>query len=109
MKFQNLSLLINLYLSLYVNSCHSYFNNMNGDIYDISNRNTSSNKKFSTQFNKINPNVEYFDVYSPPITSRYADVYWTMMDPVKLPQNIIEFVYNIYNECFRCRKSSCYH
>lgn len=89
MKLQNLTLILTLYLNIYINNCYGYYNNMNGDIYDISNRNMTSKKKFSTQFNKINPNVEYFDVYSYPITSRYGDVYWTMMDPVRLPENII--------------------
>ena len=90
MKLQNLLLLITLYSNLNINKCYGDYNNMNGDIYDISNRNSSSDKQFSTIFNEIIPNVEYFDVYSPPITSRYADVYWTMMDPVRLPQNIID-------------------
>ena len=64
--------------------------NLNGDIYDISNRNYTSNKKFSTNFNDVNKNAEYFDVYSPPITSKYAETYWTMMAPVLLPQKIID-------------------
>ena len=65
------------------------YDNMNGDVYDISNRDLLSSVKFPTIFTNINSSYEYFDVYSPPITSRYGDVYWTMMDTVKLPQNII--------------------
>ena len=77
-------------LSLASSFTSSYVNkNMNGDVYDISNRDFSSSSKFPTIFSNINSSYEYFDVYSPPITSRYADVYWTMMDPVKLPENII--------------------
>ena len=34
--------------------------------------------------------VEYFDVYSPVINSKYSEVYWTMMDPVPLDQEIID-------------------
>ena len=64
-------------------------NNMNGNIYDISNHNTSSSIKFSTNMSSINDNTNYFDVYSPPITSKYGDVYWTLMDKVLLPIDII--------------------
>ena len=34
--------------------------------------------------------VEYFDVYSPVINSKYSEVYWTMMDPVPLDKTIVE-------------------
>lgn len=63
--------------------------NLNGDVYKISNPNPYSKTQFPTVYSKINSTMEYFDVYSDPITSRYGDVYWTMMNPVKLPQNII--------------------
>ena len=63
--------------------------NMNGDIYGISNPNQFSKKSFSTVYSEINPEYEYFEVYSPPITSRYAEVFWTMMPSVKLPNEII--------------------
>ena len=45
---------------------------------------TSSVIQYSTIYNQ-----EYFDVFSPPITSRYGNVFWTVMEPVSLPQNII--------------------
>ena len=64
--------------------------NMNGDVYDISNPNPYSQIKFPTNYNEINSSYEYFDVYSPPITSRYADVYWTMMPKVELPKQIVD-------------------
>lgn len=76
-----------LYISLL---SHASSSNLNGDIYDISNKNYSSLKKFSPIFNNIHKNVDYFDVYSPPITSKYAETYWTMMDPVTLPPNIVK-------------------
>jgi len=63
--------------------------NLNGDVYDISNSNYTSSTDFSTIFSDINKNVEYFDVYSPPITSKYGEVYWTMMNSVLLPDNIV--------------------
>lgn len=64
--------------------------NMNGNIYGISNINYSDPIMFSTEYSKINATSEFFDVYSPPITSRYAMVYWTMMKPVPLPDNIVK-------------------
>ena len=33
---------------------------------------------------------EYFDVYSPPITSQYGETFWTKMDDVPLPKEIVE-------------------
>ena len=62
--------------------------NMNGDIYGISNPDQNSKTQFSTVYSDINSKSEYFDVYSPPISTRYGDVYWTMMDSVNLPENI---------------------
>ena len=74
---------------LTLSSICSDHSNMNGDIYGISNPNPFSSKKFSPVYSKINPDCEYFEVFSPPITSRYADVYWTMMPSVELPKQII--------------------
>lgn len=65
------------------------FTNMNGDVYDISNRDIYSETRFPTLYEQINSSYEYFDVYSHPITSKYADVYWIMMPEVILPSNII--------------------
>ena len=63
--------------------------NMNGPhLYDIANPDIS-NGHFSTNFNDITPDVEFFDVYSPPITSRYGDVYWTMMPEIPLLKEIV--------------------
>jgi hypothetical protein len=64
--------------------------NMNGNIYGISNINYSDPILFSTEYSKINATSEFFDIYSPPITSRYAMVYWTMMKQVPLPDNIVK-------------------
>ncbi len=64
--------------------------NMNGNVYGISNPNVSEYPQFPTEFSKINTSSEYFDVYSPPITSKYAEVYWTMMPAVPLPENIVK-------------------
>ena len=42
--------------------------NMNGE-YLIANPNDNGDNRFSTQYSKY-PNVEYFDVYTPPISTR---------------------------------------
>ena len=63
--------------------------NMNGfHLYDIANPNISSGY-FSTNFTDITPNAEYFDIYTPPITSKYADVYWTMMPEIPLSKELV--------------------
>jgi hypothetical protein len=47
-------------------------------------------QQFSTQSSQYDAEgVEYFDVYSPVIRTRYSQVYWTMMEPVKLPDDIV--------------------
>ena len=74
-----------LYFFLYITSIVG--ENMNGNVYKISN---PQSNKFDTDFVKISPSVEYFDIYTPIITSQYAEVYWTMMGTVNLPQKIIK-------------------
>ena len=71
---------------------HNTNTNMNGDIYYISNPNTSATHQFNTNYYQqyYPKTVEYFDVLSDPITSRYADVYWTVMNPVTLPQDFVK-------------------
>jgi len=61
---------------------------MNGD-YIISNANPSSEQPWSGDYSKYE-DVEYFDVYSPPISTRYGEVFWTMMDPVPLDKKLVE-------------------
>jgi len=46
--------------------------NMNGD-YLLANPNPASKTPYSMTFTD-----EYFEVYSPPITTRYSEVFWTM-------------------------------
>ena len=38
----------------------------------------------------FDPDSEYFEVLSPPITSRYAEVVWRALEPVDLPDAIVE-------------------
>ena len=84
-----ISLLLSLALTLSLALALANVPNMNGDVYGISNPNYSDPIKFSIQFSDINSTSEYFEVYSPPITSRYAEVYWTMMPKVELPKEIV--------------------
>ena len=54
--------------------------NMNGE-YLIANPNIELTSKYSTNYGT--KNAEYFDVYSPPITTQYAQVFWLVCHDVK--------------------------
>ena len=58
---------------------------MNDGIYAISNSNQNSATFNTTFFGK-----EFFEIYSPPIRTSYAQVLWRMMEVVPLPQRIID-------------------
>merc|ERR1719167_222303 len=62
--------------------------NMNGE-YLLSNANPSASGKWNSDYGKFE-DVEFFDVYSPPISTKYSEVYWTMMDPVPLDEKLVE-------------------
>ena len=55
---------------LLISSTYSISNMNCNDTYGISNPNQTSKIQFSTNYKNINPNYEYFDVYSPPISTR---------------------------------------
>ena len=61
--------------------------NMNGP-YVIANGGELNGVTFSTDYST--KNAEFFDVYSPPIRTRYGEVFWTLLDPVPLPQDIVQ-------------------
>lgn len=63
--------------------------NMNGKAYKIANPNPDSPRNFSGEFSEYYPNSKYFEVYSPLISTVYGQVYWTMMEPVPLPVDIV--------------------
>ena len=64
------SMIAVVFISLYINDSDGLSqSNMNGD-YLIANPNYDSQNKFSTSYSSY-PNVEFFDVYSPPISTRY--------------------------------------
>ena len=62
--------------------------NMNGFAYSIAN--PHPNGKWTGEYGKIDPTLDYVDVYSPPISTLYAQVYWTMMDLVPLPPTVVQ-------------------
>lgn len=33
---------------------------------------------------------EYFDVWSPPVSTLYSQVFWAMLPPVPLPENVVK-------------------
>jgi len=61
--------------------------NMNG-LYTISNPNPMGGAVWDSNYNSF-ADVQYFEVYSPPISTQYSEVYWTMMDPVPLPKELV--------------------
>ena len=34
--------------------------------------------------------VRYFEIYSPPIRTQYSQVWWTMMQDVPIPADVVE-------------------
>ena len=75
------SLLLSIVLS------QASLENMNGE-YIISNPNPTKGGKYST--NHRDRASTYFEVYTPPIRTRYGEVFWTMMDAVPLPKDIVD-------------------
>ena len=70
-----------------------YAANMNGDYTITVGRDSTVNRTegFTTLSSDYDRgNVEYFDVYSPLVKTRYSQVYWTMMDSVPLPPALVQ-------------------
>ena len=63
--------------------------NMNGE-YLLSSTPGAPKSAWSTSFRDYPGGVESFTVYTGPITSTYAEVFWTALPEVKLPDNIIQ-------------------
>ena len=45
--------------------------------------------RFTADFATYNPGNKYFEVYSPLISTLYGQVFWTVMDPVPLPAEVV--------------------
>ena len=61
--------------------------NMNGE-YLISNPDTTAPTPWTSDYSKFD-GVEFFDAYSPAISTKYGEVFWTMMDPVPLDEALV--------------------
>ena len=44
---------------------------------------------FTADFATYYPGNKYFEVYSPLISTLYGQVFWTVMDPVPLPAEVV--------------------
>eukprot|EP00040_Diaphanoeca_grandis_P037212 m.241412 g.241412 ORF g.241412 m.241412 type:complete len:883 (+) comp33774_c0_seq2:100-2748(+) len=65
--------------------------NMNGEyILSLTPNGQGAKEKFPTNYKDYPYGVEYFDVYSPPITSLYSQVFWTGLPAVDLPADIVQ-------------------
>ena len=83
------SLLFNVSFNLPSNSRkHEVYKmeNMNGE-YLLSN--SHPNGKWDSSYNKF-ADIEYIDVYSPELSTKYGEVYWTMMDSVPLDKDVVD-------------------
>jgi hypothetical protein len=64
--------------------------NMNGAyLISLTPEGKAAATKYPTNFKDYPRGVEYFDVYSPDITSLYSQVFWTGLPPVDLPADIV--------------------
>lgn len=63
--------------------------NMNGE-YPFSTTPGGKPNMFPKQYKDYPGGVESFDVYSPPITTLYSQVWWTPLAPVDLPADIVK-------------------
>ncbi|CAB9523806.1 Stress up-regulated Nod 19 [Seminavis robusta] len=61
--------------------------NMNNGVYHIANPAATKDGSpgYSTEYQ-----TEYFEVYSAVISTYYSQVYWALLDPVKLPEHILK-------------------
>lgn len=63
--------------------------NMNGD-YKMSKTPKGRDDVFSMHYEDYPGKVEYFDIYSPVLSSVYSQVIWTTFPPVSLPDEIVK-------------------
>jgi hypothetical protein len=58
-----------------------------GPPYLFANPNPNSKTPFNTDWNT--KDVEFFELYAGPITTRYGEVFWQGLPPVPLPPDIV--------------------
>merc|ERR1711871_357467 len=63
--------------------------NMNGD-YVFSPTPNGTPGLFPKQYKDYPGGVEYYDVYSPPITTLYSQVWWKPLAPAPLPDDLVK-------------------
>eukprot|EP00756_Hemistasia_phaeocysticola_P032008 Hpha_TRINITY_DN16387_c2_g1::TRINITY_DN16387_c2_g1_i3::g.62124::m.62124 len=63
--------------------------NMNGD-YPFSTTPGGKPGLFPKAYKDYPGGVEYYDVYSPPITTLYSQVWWSPLAPTKLPEEMVQ-------------------
>jgi len=63
---------------------------MNGEYILSLTPNSKTQDKFPSHFKDYPGGAEYFDIYSPKITSLYSQVFWTQLAPVDLPADIVQ-------------------
>lgn len=63
--------------------------NMNGD-YVFSSTPGGTPGKFPEAYKDYPGGVEYYDVYSPPITTLYSQVWWSPLAPTKMPDEMVK-------------------
>lgn len=64
---------------------------MNGEyVLSLTPGGAAAANKFPLNFKDYPGGVEYFDVYTPMISTLYSQVFWTGLDPVDLPADIVK-------------------
>merc|ERR1719313_3084849 len=67
----------------------SVLDNMNGD-YVMSTTPGGKAGLFPKQYRDYPGGVESYDVYSPPITTLYSQVWWKPLDPIPMPEEMVK-------------------
>lgn len=66
--------------------------NMNGEyLYSQTPGGHDTQRLFPAQYRDYPGGVMSFDVYTPPIKTLYSQVFWTGLDPVNLPEDVIQY------------------
>jgi len=63
--------------------------NMNGEYVISRTPRANASIPFSANYSQYPGGTEYFDVYSPPITTLYSQVFWTRLPTVPIPEEIV--------------------
>ena len=64
--------------------------NMNGVYFRSETGTEAGARQTIREFHEYPGGVRYFDVYSPPFSTLYSQVFWTALPPVDIPQEVID-------------------